>query len=63
MLTVLEKVEGRGAVTVAHHGRSFLSSVFRYAVQTLKVPFDPMPSLRGALAKMNSQNHNRTCPA
>ena len=34
-------------------------SVFRYAVQTLKVPIDPMPSLRGSLGKMNSQNHNR----
>ncbi|MPZ34867.1 MAG: tyrosine-type recombinase/integrase [Rhodospirillales bacterium] len=59
MLTVLQKVEGRGSVTAAHHGRSFLSAVFRYAVQTFKMPIDPMPSLRGSLGKMNSQNHGR----
>ena len=55
LLAVLERVEARGAVTAAHKGRSFLSSVFRYAVQTLKVPIDPMPSLRGSLGKMNSR--------
>ena len=57
LLAVLQKVEARGAVTVARHGRSYLSSVFRYAVATLKVPLDPMPSLRGALAKRTTVNH------
>lgn len=59
MLTVLRKIEGRGAMAWAHHGRSFLSAVFRYGVQTLKVSIDPMPSLRGALGKANGQHHNR----
>jgi integrase len=63
MLTVLQTIEARGAMSWAHHGRSFLSAVFRYAVQTLKVPIDPMPSLRGALGKANGQHHNRLSKA
>lgn len=59
MLAVLERIEARGAISWAHHGRSFLSGVFRYGVQTLKVPIDPMPSLRGALGKADSQHHDR----
>jgi len=57
MLAVLQSVVNRGAVAVAHHGRSYLSGVFRFAVAKLKVQIDPMPSLRGALPKMDRENH------
>jgi integrase len=43
LLEVLRKVEARGAIESAHRIRQYISSVFRYAVQTHRLHADPTP--------------------
>lgn len=57
LLTVLRRVEGRGAVEKAHRELNICSQVFRYAVATGRAPGDPASALRGALAPVKTTHH------
>jgi integrase len=57
ILALLQKVEARRAYSVAQVGRGYLGQVFRYAVATQKAAIDPVPSLRGALVKVETKHH------
>jgi integrase len=56
VLAVLRKVEDRGAPSVARQGRTFIGQVTRYAVSAQKLAADPVPILRGALEKSDTQH-------
>ena len=49
LLTVLRRVESRGALESAHRIRTIAGQVFRYAVATGRAERDPAADLRGAL--------------
>lgn len=49
LLTLLRRIEERGAVETAHRALSNCSQVFRYAIATGRAERDPSPDLRGAL--------------
>lgn len=57
LLSVLRKVEGRGAIETAHRTKQSCSQVFRYAVATGRADRDPTVDLRGALAPAKEQHH------
>jgi integrase len=50
LLTVLRRVEGRGAVDTAHRLRGNCGQIFRYAVATGRAERDPSKDLIGALS-------------
>ena len=50
LLTVLRRIENRGALDTAHRARQNCGQVFRYAVATGRCERDPSGDLRGALA-------------
>jgi integrase len=50
LLSVIRRIEGRGAVETAHRALSNCGQVFRYAVATGRADRDPSGDLRGALA-------------
>jgi integrase len=58
LLTVLQKVEERGAESVAILLRQWSSAIFRYAVATLRADSDPAAALKGAIHKPKTK-HNR----
>lgn len=49
VLTMLRRIEARGALSTAHTIRSILGQVFRYAVATGRAERDPTADLKGAL--------------
>jgi integrase len=49
LLTVLRRIESRGALDTAHRIRFMCGQIFRYAVATGRVERDPAADLRGAL--------------
>jgi integrase len=49
LLSVIQRIEGRGALETAHRALGNCSQVFRYAVATGRVKSDPSRDLRGAL--------------
>lgn len=49
LLSVIRRVEGRGALDTAHRVLSTCGQVFRYAVATARAEHDPSGDLRGAL--------------
>ena len=49
LLTVLRRVESRGALDTAHRIRAFSGQIFRYAVATGRAERDPSNDLKGAL--------------
>lgn len=49
VLTMLRRIEARGALEVAHRVRTVCSQVFRYAVATGRADSDPTVHLKGAL--------------
>ena len=49
LLSVLRRVESRGAVDTAHRCRQTAGAVFRYAIATGRAERDPVPDLRGAI--------------
>lgn len=49
LLSVIRRVEGRGALDTAHRVLSTCGQVFRYAVATARAKHDPSGDLRGAL--------------
>lgn len=49
LLTVLRKIENRGALETAHRVKQICGQVFRYAIATGRAERDPSADLRGAL--------------
>jgi integrase len=49
VLSVLRRIEERGAIETAHRARENCSQVFRYAVATQRAERDPTTDLRGAI--------------
>lgn len=56
LLSVLHRVEGRGALDTAHRVQQNCGQVFRYAVATGRAERDPSGDLRGALAPARHRN-------
>jgi integrase len=56
LLTVLQRIEKRGAVETAHRALSNCGQVFRYAIVTSRADRDPTGDLRGALTKANGDH-------
>jgi len=54
LLSVLRKIEDRGAVETAHRAKQYAGQIFRYAVATGKAERDISADLRGALASPKS---------
>ena len=50
LLSVLRKIEGRGAIETAHRIKQVCGQIFRYAIATGRAERDPSADLRGALA-------------
>ena len=57
LLTVLRRVESRGAVETAHRAQQNCGQVFRYAISTGRAERDPSADLRGALAPVKETHH------
>ncbi len=55
ILTVLRRIEARGAGETAHRCKTIISQVFRYAIATGAADRDPAADLRGALAPTRSK--------
>ena len=51
LLTIIRRVDSRGAPTVAILIRQWASAVFRFAVSTLRAEFDPAAALKGAIKR------------
>ena len=51
LLTLLRKIEARGAIETAHRALENIGQVFRYAVVTGRIQSDPSRDLKGALKK------------
>lgn len=49
LLSIIKRVEKRGAETVAIMVRQWCSAIFRYAVATLRADSDPAAALKGAI--------------
>jgi integrase len=57
LLSVLRRVENRGALETAHRIRNISSLVFRYAVATGRAERDPSGDLKGALPAARAKHH------
>lgn len=49
LLKIIQQIEKRGAATVAIQVRQWSSTIFRYAVSTLRADVDPAAALKGAI--------------
>lgn len=56
LLSVLRRVEERGAVETAHRIKQRCSMIFRYAIATGRAERDPAPDLKGALPPTITNN-------
>ncbi len=57
LLTVLRRIENRGAVETAHRALQNCSQIFRYAVATGRAERDVTADLRGAIPPSKAKNH------
>lgn len=57
LLTVLRRIENRGAIETAHRALQNCGQVFRYAVATSRAERDPSGDLRGALPPTKEKHH------
>ncbi|MGA3209213.1 MAG: integrase arm-type DNA-binding domain-containing protein [Syntrophales bacterium] len=57
LLSVLRRVESRGALESAHRIRTVAGQVFRYAVATGRAERDPSADLKGALPQPGEKHH------
>jgi len=57
LLTVLRRIESRGALETAHRAMQNCGQVFRYAVATGRAERDPTDDLRGALPPPKEKDH------
>ena len=56
VLTVLQRIEGRGANELAHRAKALCSNVFCYAIATSRIEHDPTAGLKGALTPVTTIN-------
>lgn len=56
LLSVLQRIEDRGAIDTAHNARQVLNQIFRYAKQTRRVETNPASDLVGALKPKGTQH-------
>lgn len=57
VLSVLRRIENRGALETAHRTLQNCGQVFRYAVSTIRLEGDPTRDLRGALPAPKEKHH------
>ena len=57
LLTVLRKIESRGALETAHRAKQNCGQVFRYAVATGRAERDPSQDLKGALPPTKAKSY------
>jgi integrase len=57
LLEIVNRIEKRGAATVALLVRQWGSAIFRYAVATLRADSDPAAALKGAITRPKVQHH------
>jgi len=56
LLTIIRRIEARGAQETAHRVMANCSQVFRYAVATARIERDPTQDLRGALSPVKGKH-------
>ena len=56
LLTVLRRIESRGANETAHRAKENCGQIFRYAIATGRAERDPSQDLRGALAPAKTEH-------
>ena len=56
LLTVLRRIEARGAMDIAHRAKQAAGQVFRYAVATGRAERDPSGDLKGALSPRQTKH-------
>jgi integrase len=57
LLTVLRRVESRGALETAHRINQICGQIFRYAIATGRAERDPAADLKGALPPTRTKHH------
>jgi integrase len=57
LLTVLRRIESRGALETAHRAHQNCGQVFRYAIATGRAERDPCADLRGALPPVKEKHY------
>lgn len=57
LLSVLRRIESRGALETAHRAHQNCGQIFRYAIATGRAERDPSPDLRGALPSVKQSHH------
>lgn len=57
LLSVLRRIEERGAIETAHRAHQNCGQIFRYAIATGRAERDPSPDLRGALPSVKQTHH------
>jgi integrase len=57
LLTVMRRIEARGAIETSHRALQNCGRVFRYAVATGRAERDPSGDLRGALTPVKERHH------
>lgn len=57
LLTVLRRIEARGAIELAHRAHNYAGRIFRYAIATGRAERDPAADLRGALTPVKEKHH------
>lgn len=55
LLSVVQRIEKRGAIETAHRALTTCGQVFRYAVRTGRATSDPSPVLRGAIPPVKGE--------
>jgi integrase len=58
VLSVLRRIEQRGANELAHNTKSIIGQVFRYAIATGRAVRNPVPDLQGALTPVTVKHHS-----
>ncbi|MET0108150.1 MAG: integrase arm-type DNA-binding domain-containing protein [Candidatus Thiodiazotropha sp.] len=57
LLTVLRRIEKRGAIETAHRIHQSCSQIFRYAISTQRAERDPAADLKGAIPPTRQKHH------
>jgi len=56
LLTLLEKIQARGAIDVAHRVKGLCGEVFRYGIHTSRCDRDPTQDLKGVLVPQRNKH-------
>ena len=56
LLSVLQRIEDRGAIDTAHNALQVLSQIFRYAKQSQRIDANPAVDLKGALRPISTRH-------